>query len=173
MKTKSRISSPNTANVKLVKTEVARHQALGSKLSDAGKLTLDEVIVTEQGTESKLPIVDFVLRDGKGNQFVFTTTGRIVTAIARLAKEELPKLGELWPSAANIRLVPGNVAPRFADAEGVALTEVILTEQGPIDFVFQDGNNKQFIFITATRIVTEIGNVIVGVNQKNHGKEYP
>lgn len=164
----------NTANVRLVRGAVARQQALGSKISDAEKLTLDEAIVTEQGTESKLPIVDFVLRDGKGNQFVFTTTGRIVAALAQLAKEEPPReLHKVWPRVENVRIVRGNVAPRFADAEAIELDEVILMEQGPIDFVFRDGNDKHFLFITTARLVTDLGQVIIGVNMRNHGKANP
>lgn len=46
-----------------------------------GELKIERVVITEQGTQSNLPIVDFVLVAPDGRRFFATTTGRLVRVI--------------------------------------------------------------------------------------------
>jgi hypothetical protein len=48
----------------------------------ATEIFCQRVVITEQGTEGGLPIVDFVCQGATDQQFIFTLTGRIVNAIA-------------------------------------------------------------------------------------------
>lgn len=45
------------------------------------ELKCKHVAITEQGTELNLPIVDIVMEDASGKQFLFVTTGRLMQAI--------------------------------------------------------------------------------------------
>lgn len=47
-------------------------------------LRVQEVVITEQGTESNLPLVDFQLEDKDGNTYWFCLTGRLVDSFASL-----------------------------------------------------------------------------------------
>lgn len=49
-------------------------------------LVLDSVAITENGTESNLPLVDFVLKDAEGNKYYVMATGRIVNLISAAVK---------------------------------------------------------------------------------------
>lgn len=69
-----------SASIKFVPGTVA------PKYLDAYELTLEEVVITEQGTESRLPIVDFVTRMPDGKKVVLVLTGRIVSGIAAAVK---------------------------------------------------------------------------------------
>ena len=53
-------------------------------LSDGfvGELKIERVVITEQGTQSHLPIVDFVLVAPDGKRYIATTTGRLVNGLA-------------------------------------------------------------------------------------------
>ncbi len=46
------------------------------------ELTCEAVIITEQATVQGLPIVDFKMRDAKGNLYLLVLTGRVVNAIS-------------------------------------------------------------------------------------------
>lgn len=46
------------------------------------ELSIDRVVITEQGTEGNLPIVDFQMSDRKGNKYFAAITGRIVLTVA-------------------------------------------------------------------------------------------
>ena len=46
------------------------------------EISLSHVTITEQGTVAGLPIVDFVMTDPAGNQYLLVLTGRIVNMIS-------------------------------------------------------------------------------------------
>lgn len=59
---------------------------LAPKYPTAQELNLDNVNITEQGTEAKLPIVDFVMTGAHGEKYVLVLTGRIVNMISAAVK---------------------------------------------------------------------------------------
>lgn len=56
-------------------------------------LKLENVVITEEGTTSGRPIVDFQMSDESGQKYFFAVTGRIVTSIATAVKAK-DKVGE-------------------------------------------------------------------------------
>jgi hypothetical protein len=46
------------------------------------ELFIDEVIITEQGMQSGLPMVDFKLKGADGKTYLFVLSGRMVNAIS-------------------------------------------------------------------------------------------
>lgn len=46
------------------------------------ELTLTKAIITEQGTASKLPLVDFVFTDSDGQEYFTMVTGRIINTVS-------------------------------------------------------------------------------------------
>lgn len=46
------------------------------------ELTCEKVVVTEQATESNLPIVDFVMRGPDGKLYLLVMTGRLVNMVS-------------------------------------------------------------------------------------------
>lgn len=46
------------------------------------ELRADKAVITENGMESKLPLVDFQLTDEQGNTYFFALTGRILINLA-------------------------------------------------------------------------------------------
>lgn len=55
---------------------------LAPKYDDGVGLECQEVVITEQGMTSGLPLVDFKMRDANGKLFVLTLTGRHVNALS-------------------------------------------------------------------------------------------
>lgn len=52
------------------------------KYPDAIELACTKVVITEQGTKSGLPIVDFVLKGPGGGEFVLVLTGRLLNMVS-------------------------------------------------------------------------------------------
>jgi hypothetical protein len=50
------------------------------------EVELEKIVITEQGTESNLPIVDFVMVGPDGKKTLLVLTGRIVNAVAAAIK---------------------------------------------------------------------------------------
>ncbi|MEQ9322994.1 MAG: hypothetical protein RIF41_27760 [Polyangiaceae bacterium] len=46
------------------------------------EVPIERVTITEKGTASGLPIVDFIAKDKEGNQVLFVLTGRMVCMLA-------------------------------------------------------------------------------------------
>jgi hypothetical protein len=69
------VSDGTHAQITLVPGSVA------PRYPDGEAIGVVEVVITEQGMQSGLPLVDFVCRDRHGHQFVLTLTGRIVLGI--------------------------------------------------------------------------------------------
>jgi hypothetical protein len=59
---------------------------LAPKYSEGTELKLDKVVITEQGTEARLPLVDIVMRGPDGELFLLVLNGRIVNAISAAIK---------------------------------------------------------------------------------------
>lgn len=68
------------AKIRLVAGTVAPRYDHGTELA------LDEVVITEQGTEGRLPIVDLKMRGPDGKVFVLVVTGRILNGISAAVK---------------------------------------------------------------------------------------
>ena len=47
------------------------------------ELTVDKVVITEQGMESGLPLIDIVLTDGNGKKHFTALSGRIVQTLSK------------------------------------------------------------------------------------------
>lgn len=69
--------SHNSVSIKLVPGKIAPRYTDNEK-----QLDLKEVVITEQGTEGDLPLIDFILTDAEGKEYFFMVTGRIVAGIA-------------------------------------------------------------------------------------------
>lgn len=46
------------------------------------EVIVTKAIITEQGTEKQLPLVDFQMEDVEGNKYFFMITGRLINALA-------------------------------------------------------------------------------------------
>lgn len=79
----------------------------------------------------------------------------------------------------SISIVPGNVAPRYADAEGLVVDHAAITEQGTesglpiVDLVCRDGAGATFVVSFTGRIVLALAGAIRGVNTRIHGTPEP
>lgn len=69
------------AHIKLVEGKVAPKH-----FDCKDELILEEVIITEQGTEANLPLVDFVMKAPNGDKFLLVMTGRILNGISAAIK---------------------------------------------------------------------------------------
>lgn len=49
-------------------------------------LNIVKAVVTEQGTENGLPIVDLILEDVAGNRYMAMTTGRLINSLSAVIK---------------------------------------------------------------------------------------
>lgn len=58
----------------------------GPIYKDRKELKILEAVITEQATESNLPIVDLVMEDDAGNKYLGVLTGRIVNAMSGAVK---------------------------------------------------------------------------------------
>lgn len=65
----------NQADIRIIPGRVAPR-------TNAKPLRCTGVVVTEQGTEAGLPIVDFMCVDDDGQEYMLMFTGRIVNAIS-------------------------------------------------------------------------------------------
>lgn len=70
------MSNPSQVSVELVPGNVA------PRYKNRVELTCEKVVITEQGTERGLPIVDFVLEGPDGKSYLLVFSGRIVNMIA-------------------------------------------------------------------------------------------
>jgi len=68
--------TPNQVSIEIVEGSVAPKYTMGVELSCEG------VVITEQGTEGGLPIVDFKLRGPDGKFYLLVFSGRIVNMIS-------------------------------------------------------------------------------------------
>ena len=59
---------------------------LAPKYDNGIELSLQEVTITEQGTEEGLPIVDLTMRGPDGEFYLLVLTGRIVNGISAAVK---------------------------------------------------------------------------------------
>lgn len=50
------------------------------------QLELTKTVITEKGTKSDLPIVDFIMKDSFGNEYFFMVTGRIINNLSATIK---------------------------------------------------------------------------------------
>lgn len=50
--------------------------------SNVSPLDCQDVVITERGTASGLPLVDFRFKDDQGREFFFAVTGRLVISLA-------------------------------------------------------------------------------------------
>lgn len=66
--------------IKLIKGDEAPKYPFGIELE------LDHVAITEQGTQTNLPIVDFVMKDKEGLTYLLVLTGREVNMISAAIK---------------------------------------------------------------------------------------
>jgi hypothetical protein len=64
-------------NIELVKGNTAPRYT-----TDWKQLNLDKALITEEGMESKLPLVDLQLTDSDGNTHFTMVSGRIILALA-------------------------------------------------------------------------------------------
>ncbi len=71
---------PNEIAINFVPGNVAPRYDTGSEVECVG------ITITEQGTQSRLPLVDFKMRAPNGEQFVLVLTGRIVNMISAAVK---------------------------------------------------------------------------------------
>ncbi len=70
------MSMGNSATIRIVPGKIA------PRYSEGQELTLEDIAITEQGTEEGLPIVDFRMRGPDGKFYMLALTGRIVNCIA-------------------------------------------------------------------------------------------
>jgi hypothetical protein len=56
------------------------------RYSDGVELHLEKCVITEQGTESMLPLVDLVMQDPVGRRYLLVLNGRIVNGISAAIK---------------------------------------------------------------------------------------
>jgi hypothetical protein len=83
----SRPPPSNSVSIRLVPGNVVpRAHELGGSGALFEQVKLLEVVITEQGTASGLPIVDFVCEDAEGKTLLFSTTGRLVNGVAAAVK---------------------------------------------------------------------------------------
>jgi hypothetical protein len=66
----------NVLKLKIIEGDTAPRYDVGTEL------TLEEVVITEQGTVAGLPIVDVKMRGPDGEFYLLVLTGRIVNSIA-------------------------------------------------------------------------------------------
>ena len=71
-----RRSLMNVLNINLVKGKD------GPKYDNTIELNCIEAVITEQGMESGLPFVDFVMEDRDGKKYLLVLTGRIVNMVS-------------------------------------------------------------------------------------------
>jgi hypothetical protein len=69
------------ATIKLNPGKIAPRYEKSSK-----ELILHEVVITEKGMESGLPLIDFVMKDSEGKEHYFMISGRIVNMISSAIK---------------------------------------------------------------------------------------
>lgn len=75
------------ANASMVSIELGKDKTVAPRYEeDDDHLLLSNVVITEQGTVEKLPIVDFVLVDAEGKKHYFFCTGRILQSIASMVQ---------------------------------------------------------------------------------------
>jgi len=78
-----------------------------------------------------------------------------------------------------IKLVEGNVAPRYGEGCELRLEGVTITEQGTkenlpmVDILMRGPGGKLFMLVLTGREVNAIAAVIKGVNTRNHGTPEP
>lgn len=58
----------------------------GPRFQGGCELQCEEAVITEQATKEGLPIVDFRMRDAKGNFYLLVLSGRIVNALSAAIK---------------------------------------------------------------------------------------
>lgn len=66
--------------ITLVQGDVAPRYGTGMEVK------CEEIVITEQGTQANLPMVDFKLRGPGGHFFLLVLTGRQVNALAAIIK---------------------------------------------------------------------------------------
>jgi hypothetical protein len=69
-----------------LKTRLVEGKTAPRYTKEVKKLEIKEAVITEQGMESNLPIVDLVMYDEQGNKYFAMTSGRIINAISAAIK---------------------------------------------------------------------------------------
>jgi hypothetical protein len=59
-------------------------------------LLCKKAVIIEQGYLGRLPLVDFVLTDREGRDFVLTLSGRIIQAISSVCRGTEQRLSNVW-----------------------------------------------------------------------------
>jgi hypothetical protein len=73
--------SATFVKIEIVEGKIAPRYPETSKM-----LQLEKSVITENGMESNLPLVDIVLKDQEGNEFFFMVSGRIINALSAAIK---------------------------------------------------------------------------------------
>lgn len=71
----------NQVSIELIQGTEAPRYANGEK-----ELSADKVVITEQGMESGLPLVDIQMTDKEGNKYWVPVSGRIMNTISAAIK---------------------------------------------------------------------------------------
>jgi hypothetical protein len=77
----------------------------------------------------------------------------------------------------DIKIKPGNVAPRYTTEKQLTLDGAVITEQGMdsglplVDLTFTDADGNKYFTMTSGRILNALAIAIRGVNMRVHGKE--
>lgn len=78
-----------------------------------------------------------------------------------------------------VKLVEGDVAPKYEETTPLTIEEVVVTEKGMasglplVDLVCRDSNGRRFLIVTTGKVICTLAGVIRGVNFRNHGKAEP
>ncbi len=59
---------------------------IAPKYDHGREIVCSHVTITEQGTVAGLPMVDFVMHDSEGNQYLMVMTGRLVNLVSAAIK---------------------------------------------------------------------------------------
>lgn len=60
--------------------------SVAPRYDEGQELTCQEVIITEQGTQENLPLIDFKMRGPDGKLYVLVLTGRLVNMVSAAVK---------------------------------------------------------------------------------------
>lgn len=81
--------------------------------------------------------------------------------------------------AITIKLVPGDIGPRYENTHELKLDHVTITEQGTqahlpiVDIVATLPNGERAVLVLTGRVLCSIAAAVRGVNLRNHGTEEP
>lgn len=76
-----------------------------------------------------------------------------------------------------IKLIQGNVAPRYTEEKQLEIKQAVITENGMesgfplIDFQLTDNEGKEYFCMASGQVINTLSAAIKGVNMRNHGVE--